>query len=373
MTNPPSASKPRASLRPVLATAALIAAGLLAGYWVGQLLGAASPERRTTGSLLGGLLGLPVVLGLTLLTHELGHVLGGCLVGFRFLLLIVGPLKVTRDARGLRFGLNRNAALAGGLAACLPTDPHHLNRRMLALVAGGPLASLALGAAGLWLHYLVAGTGPWDVLTMALGAGSLIIAAATLIPLTTAGYLTDGAQLLSLLRNDAAARQRALILALQAASIAGTRPRDWDAQLLSATLAVEGQPGFRGAAEIMAYYAALDGGAVETAGEHLARALALGPKLPKGFVEAVYLEAAYFEATHRQAAAVARAYLDRAGGSLAEGHSRLRAEAAVLWAEGEHRAARAAAAQAVRLAARSYDRGTAAAEAAWLERDFGPL
>ena len=58
-------------------------------------------------------LGAPA-FGLGILVHELGHVAGGKLAGFRFLLLLVGPLKLQRTPEGFRFGLNRSANVAGG-------------------------------------------------------------------------------------------------------------------------------------------------------------------------------------------------------------------------------------------------------------------
>lgn len=354
----------------LLALVGLLVAGIFFGYAMARLFGPGAAAPRAGLSLPGLLLGLPLTLGAILLTHELGHVLGGRLVGFRFLLLIVGPLKVTGGPQGLHFSLNRNLALAGGLAACLPTDLHQLNRRLLVMVAGGPVASLLLGASALGLYQVLRGQAPWDFIALTLGLGSLAIVVATLIPVTTAGFLTDGSQILSLLRNDATARLRALLLALQGESLSGKRPRDWSPAVLAQALAGQSDPTTRGAAHMMAYYVALDQGDVAVAAEHLAQTLALEKQLAKGFVEATYLEAAYFAAAHQRDAAAARRYLTQGVGSLAEPHSRLRAEAAVLLAEGHADAGRAKAAEAIRLAARSYDRGSALAEVAWIERDL---
>ena len=65
--------------------------------------------------------------------------------------------------------------------------------------------------------------------------------------------------------------------------------------------------------------------------------------------------------------ATARAWLDLAGkGLLVEEHTRLRAKAAVLLAEGEPEAARDHASQGLGAVERTYDAGSALAEADWL-------
>ena len=359
------------NLRMAFMFGVLLAGGLLFGYLVGQLFAQKATESQTNDpNLLVVILSLPLIIMGILLVHELGHVLGGKLVGFRFLLLIVGPLKVTGGKNGLRFELNRNLAMAGGLAACLPIDTRNLNRRLLVMVMGGPLASLLLGLSGVSFFRAVFNHSPWDLLSLLLGLGSLAIAVVTLIPVTTSGYMTDGSQILSLLRNDATARQKALILALQGESLSGVLPRNWNRSLLAEALVGEGDPNSQAIAQVMAYYAALDRGEIDRAGSHLSKALQAEDRLAKGFVEAIYLEAAYFYGALRKDLASARQFLLKGKHSLAEAHTQLRAEAAVLFAAGDINAAQAKAREAILMAERSFDRGSALAEKAWLERDL---
>ena len=120
----------------------------------------------------------------------------------------------------------------------------------------------------------------------------------------------------------------------------------------------------------MAYYAALDRGEIDRAGSHLSKALQAEDRLAKGFVEAIYLEAAYFYGALRKDLASARQFLLKGKHSLAEAHTQLRAEAAVLFAAGDINAAQAKAREAILMAERSFDRGSALAEKAWLERDL---
>ncbi|MGK7312515.1 MAG: hypothetical protein ACN0LA_09770 [Candidatus Longimicrobiales bacterium M2_2A_002] len=99
------------------------------------------------GLLLGGAVGAVVAV---LAVHEAGHLLAGRLVGFRFLLFIVGPLRVAREGDRVQVGWNRSLSLAGWLAATGPTPDRleRLRRRTAIMVAGGPLTSLAAGAGG---------------------------------------------------------------------------------------------------------------------------------------------------------------------------------------------------------------------------------
>src|SRR5690349_5083309 len=77
-----------------------------------------------------------VCFPLAVVIHELGHLAAGALVGFRPMLLIVGPAKIRRTARGWRMERMR-PAIAGGIASALPRGLHNLERRVVVLIAGG--------------------------------------------------------------------------------------------------------------------------------------------------------------------------------------------------------------------------------------------
>jgi hypothetical protein len=50
--------------------------------------------------------------------HEMGHVLAGRLVGFRFVFCTIGPLKLTATGRGLALGYSENwLKVAGSFGA----------------------------------------------------------------------------------------------------------------------------------------------------------------------------------------------------------------------------------------------------------------
>lgn len=357
-------------LKNILLVLALGALGLGVGWVLGSLL----PEAPNAAPPLNLWLVVPgVALALfgVLLAHELGHVLGGWAVGFRFLLLIVGPLKVTRTAHGLAWGLNTNLALMGGLAGCMPTAAHAqlpltaLNRRLMVLVAGGPAASWLLAGLAGWLASL--STGEAGLLLGLLAAMSAGIGMVTLIPGTTSGFSTDGGQLLALWRNDPGAAIRAAVLVLQTAALSGTRPRDLDPVWLERAVAQPAPALLNVAARLIAYSAALDRGDVTTAGEHLEAALAQQANFPAGFRQNITLEAAYFEAAHRRNLAAAQHWLAVSAGGVVEAATRHRAEAAVHWLAGRPAQATASAQAGLKALTTMLDRGSAQAEADWLQ------
>ncbi len=341
----------------------------LAGLGVGILLRRLDVNLAPTPALSMPqviLIGLAAIY-LVLLTHELGHLLAGKLAGMRPFLLITGPLKVFATQNGLQIGFNRNLSLAGGLAACLPQTTDHLRRQLLIMAAGGPLASLLGGLLGMGFFFLLPSESLWKYFGLVFGVTALVIFAATSIPGKTAGFQTDGGQILSLLRGGAEVEQRALLVILQAESLKGTRPRDWPDNILRRLLEMRTTPMLDAAAQLMNYYHALDSGDLARAGESLQSLLAIEAQIPEGLKQAVYLEQAFFLALYRGDALSAERFFHKSTGALVEQSTILRAEAALLFAQGQHGQARQKAEQAIRRANQSFDRGAAIAEREWLQ------
>lgn len=324
----------------------LFALGFFTGSWIAGVT-------RSDASAPIGLPLLIVIAGLSvfgvILAHELGHVLGGRLAGFRFRLLIVGPLKIDRNGARLRIGLNRSLALAGGLAAASPADDRDLRRRMLIYVAGGPATSLLLGAGALLVRPLLSGV---PALTLSLiGFASLMIALVTLIPMRAGGFSSDGARILMLLRGGPEA-ERWCAVAILANDLFATRPRDLAPALIERSLALADNTPDHLSSVFVAYGWALDRGDIPAAEGYLETMLANLSAFNSALRPSVLIEAAYFTARHHTDAAAARALLDQAHGGLVEPYTRARAEAAVLLAEGRPAEAQTLAAQGLRQARR---------------------
>ncbi|HEX7241865.1 MAG TPA: hypothetical protein VF263_16405 [Longimicrobiaceae bacterium] len=272
---------------------ASVAVGGAAGVLIARSVERGLPRLELDGGEKALLVLLLLVILLAVIAvHEVGHLLGGRIAGFRALLLVVGPLRVERSEVGTRVGLNRSLGLAGGLAVSVPRDTRDLRRRTLLLVAGGPAASLLAGAAayaarsGLGLGSLPAGAGAGAGTTLAsvgllaFAVFSAAIGVATLIPGRTSGFYTDGARILRLLRGGPDTEREVAILALTGLSMGGRRPREWDPALVERANALPDDTPFGVAGRMMAHSAALDRGDVAAARRHLEEALELREALP---------------------------------------------------------------------------------------------
>lgn len=77
----------------------------------------------------------------TIVVHELGHVLAGLCLGFRFNAMRVGRLHL---ARGFRWSWSRAVGRgAAGTASLIPVGTGRLGPRAFGMLAGGPAANLA--------------------------------------------------------------------------------------------------------------------------------------------------------------------------------------------------------------------------------------
>lgn len=177
------------------------------------------------------LLAMPVLLLVVLGTHEIGHLIGGMSRGMRFLMLIVGPFGWHASASGVRFEWNTNVALMGGLAAAMPTAVGpNLRRQLLINIASGPLISLLLSILAIVLAPFV-DPRITAYLTF-IAATSFGIFVVTLIPTNAGGFMSDGMQIIDVMRGGNAVVERSALMQIFAQSLNGVRPRDWDLSAL---------------------------------------------------------------------------------------------------------------------------------------------
>lgn len=220
--------------------------GGLFGYAIGKLLKGNSRDLHLGYEIVPIIF---LVLWLVLAAHELGHVIGGWLAGFKFQLYAVGPLRIDREGKGLRFSFNRTASLWGGVAASSP-DPSAistseiLRRKMLLLVVGGPAASLLGGLFAFPAFALWSSHPAWAAAFIIFATVSILIAFVTMFPIGNAGFVNDGARILNLLRRDEDGL-RWVSSATLAALSTQLRPREWPAELIEHTTR-EVQPSYDG-------------------------------------------------------------------------------------------------------------------------------
>jgi hypothetical protein len=356
----PSAAAPKKSgaMKKLASAAAgvMVGAGLGAAIAVSGLPELEAADKAVLRERLGAWLfpaALAVALGMgwvAIAVHEVGHLLGGVAARFRFWLFVVGPLRVQRDeATGrVRAGLNRELSLYGGVAASLPTDTRDLPRRLAMVIAGGPLASVALALAA-WGAAALAGRSPAGVLLSVLALMSAGLAAATLIPMSSGGFTSDGGRLLRLMRSGPVAEREAATLPLIALWSSDTAPREWPRELVEAVTAHRDAKMEECYGNLLAYYHENDRGDTAAAGARMDRVMALIDTFPAAMAPSVYAEAAYFEGFARRDAARARAHLEKvpAKSFVVKPYDRARTEAALTLAEGDPAAARRVAADAI--------------------------
>ena len=331
---PPPSRRWRAALRPVLVAALMGACGLGLGYLLGKSA-VTLPWLRTRLDALSAvdLLVLPLLILLVLAVHELGHLLGGMSRGMRFLLLIVGPMQWVRSAEGVSFKWHRNVGLMGGLAAATPDPDRPLHPQLERLIVGGPLASLLLAAAAIGLSTVLDGRpGAYAAI---VGFFSATIFLATATPLQAGGFMSDGMQLLELRRGGSAVTDRQLLMRLMSLSQAGTRPRDWDPELVRQALSLgESVPLRRIAGRLFAFYHALDRGDAQDVAMHAAWLAGQLDGYPQGFRQSITLELCLVAAQAGDLAA-AREWWQRSRGGVADAARRALSEASLAALEGD--------------------------------------
>jgi hypothetical protein len=309
-------------------------AGAAFGYMIGKTL---NLGKRVEESAIAVVLCMPLVLFLVLALHELGHVIGGWMSGFKLYLYAVGPLMIRRRGDRLTVSYNRSASLWGGVASTAPAAdkipaPADMRGIMVRVVAGGPTASV-LGALALPAALLAERVPVLSTLSLFFGCVSLMIAMATLIPMTSGGFVSDGGRLLQLWRGGRAAERWGRLAAISGLSNS-MRPRDWPTELVESVSEAgdRSYDGISGAWLRSMYH--MDRGEMAEARVWLEESLADSECWPKAAQGLLHVNAAWFHALHGDGKEVARQHLELARRpGFVEKHQLHLAEAAVLLAE----------------------------------------
>ena len=319
---------------------------------------------------------LLLIYYVTLVIHECGHVLCARFVGYRFLLMIAGPLKIERTRHGIRIGLHKSIKFYQGLASAVPLDAHHLRSKEIFVYAGGPLANLlqaiVLATCSFWPDFPV--FSPLPLILRLIAGFALLAALVNLIPIRTSeGFLTDGAGMLILLKGGRSVARWCATLKLEMALVQGLLPREWHDDLIQSAVSLpDGTP-----EDVVgcsyAYYKVLDTHNIAEARLLLERMLVARMDVSASLRRWLSLEAAYFEARYHHNATAARAWFRRTKGIAPDRCSKLRAEAAVLLAEGKKEKARVCIQKGLLKAKDALYVGTELREEAWLRDLLGLL
>lgn len=347
-------------------------AGVSIASWVESVFGDIALEAPPLFMLIPMLL---IIALFSMLMHELGHVLGGRLAGLKFVMLIVGPLKVLNEDSRLVFGLNRWWQMAGGLALCVPRLHKTSAGALFSYIAGGPLVSLAMAALCMFTAVLihnasesVGGGLLFYILCTAFFNGGIAIV--TLIPLPSEGHENDGKQLFDLLRRGQSVRVKLLLSAISAEAMDGVRPKQWNTAYVQQLMTITDEMPNRNAvaAGLMGYYHYLDKGDIERAGmcvERMADHLDIAPPFMK---PSLWLEMMFYASRYGFAGLPAEANSALAKGPFVEKHSLARLEAALHLQNLEYEKAMDAAMEGIAIAGYvTHQVGIAAAEVSWMQ------
>ncbi len=316
--------------------------GMLFGYAMGKMLKGNAQDLPLGYGIVPVLF---LVLWLVLAIHELGHLVGGWIVGFKFQLYAVGPLRLDREGERIRISFNKTASLWGGIAAACPnpkdiSNRDALRRKMLLLVAGGPVASL-LGGLFAFPAFALWKTQPeWAAAFIIFATVSILIALVTMVPIGNAGFVNDGARILNLMRGDEDGLKWISSATLGALSTQ-FRPREWPHELIEHTTR-DPQPTYDGIMAMWIRYSwHLDRKELPEAKLWLERALSHVNEWPAAARPILHSSAADFYARIEPDLSRAKQHLIEASKpGFVPKETLALSEASVLMAEGNHSAAR---------------------------------
>ncbi|QXE02457.1 site-2 protease family protein [Terribacillus sp. DMT04] len=168
-------------------------------------------------------LGMAAFLAIAL--HELGHVIGGKLMGMNFGYFVVGPFYVEKGRKRIRVRENRSWGLFGGVALMLPapgrTEERH--RKDLAMMTiSGPIMSLLLSLLTLAI---------WQLTTIdffrTCSLFHAVILLATILPLPNGPFQTDGVACYHLFRKTKIGMYKIQTASLMGEMYGSKRPAHW--------------------------------------------------------------------------------------------------------------------------------------------------
>jgi hypothetical protein len=272
-------------------------------------------------------LGFLLVTYIVIAVHELGHVVAGLSVGFRFQSVAIGPVWIKNESGTLRFRPRRH--IFGGLTYMSLDRIRRVRRRLIWNVLGGPVASLIGGVIALGAAQLIP-TSYASILPFVLkffGGYSLLVAFLSTLPTRSGPYAGDGLLLRTLLCSKEGTKQWVSCLAVNMLKTSGVDPLLWNDRWLRAATTYSEISYTKFHIHWGGYEAAED---TRAAAECLERCLADSAVLDSKNRDQVVLEAAFFMAWRRNDANKAAAWFNRlAHPKLVWPLHRIRAEIAV--------------------------------------------
>ena len=161
-----------------------------------------------------------------LIVHELGHLVFGCLTGYRFNCFRLGPLAWFKEDDRIHFRIARN--FAAGQCIMAPVEDFKEFKFVL-YNSGGGIFNLILGFACLALVFVYSGDSIIGRLLVQSAAINIFFAITNLIPIKA--WTNDGANIFETLKSKDAVRGLYMILYANDMLSKGLRYRDFDKNL----------------------------------------------------------------------------------------------------------------------------------------------
>jgi hypothetical protein len=249
---------------------------------------------------------LYAVLLLCILVHELGHLVAGALVGFRFMYIRVGPLRIEHTGKVSWRWTWR--ALTSGTTGSYPVSQWGVRWRLFASVAGGPAANLVSA----FFVYMLLPDGRSFLIVVGfffVGLSSLI-GVINLLSFRGGDPIPDGMQLWILLFSRKRRERLILILSFLSDAKRGDLKSFVDHRFLDQSTSVRDDSSQQIVANWLAYAKALGAENFDDAALYLENCLTASSAAKQELRESLIVEAARFQALRRNRPDLARQWLD---------------------------------------------------------------
>lgn len=220
--------------------------------------------------------------------HELGHLIFGKLLGYRFLMFRAGPLSIQRENEKLKVTFIKNVGY-GGLCAMLPGE--HSSLKDFALYSTGGVFFNILTGMGFILASLRILQPVFTAVPLFLtGVVSILLALINAWPFFSMNQPTDGMMFFSILRKNPLAERFYESAMLSKKLALGVRPRDLDLQPVELPL-----EDFHELTTVFyLYFMEMDKGELEKAGTYLKVVEENLTKVPPYSLPAYYYELIFY-------------------------------------------------------------------------------
>lgn len=277
--------------------------------------------------------------------HELGHVIAGGATGMKLAYLQIGPCEWSLVNGRWRF-VFKTVGLTGGRSMLVPVHFRNFGARRIAMLAGGPAASLLMAIGGSWLALTAPGR-PWEWIwgfLAYLSTVGFMHFLMSLAPFRTKNQYSDGAQIYQMASKGKWAEVHLAIGMVSSTLVTRFRPRDCDIDLINRASAFleQGMFGFVLRHAKLDYYQ--DCGKIPEALESLGEAEQLYPEVADIIMADQHADFVFVHALYRRDRVAARLWWDRMA-TKPPAQSRmcyLKARAALDWIEGRTSEARTA-------------------------------